>query len=158
MVSIFNSPSSIIHVLDSLWLLHRAVFLSNKPYLSTLNLSSSLTHFVCSTLFNAVLRAHPSLTSPISSLPNSIINFFLDASTHIYKRVCPSVGRSVGWSVRPVFFFTELHSKSIDNTIPSLMRTINTAQHTTTTTLLPLCYPGRIVVPTGTCFFKEPCL
>ena len=31
--------------------------------------------------------------------------FFLDASSHLYKRVCPSVGplvgRSVGWSVRP---------------------------------------------------------
>jgi len=31
---------------------------------------------------------------------------FLDASTHLYKRVCPSVRRSVGWSVgrSPVFF------------------------------------------------------
>ena len=26
---------------------------------------------------------------------------FLDASSHLYKRVCPSVGRSVGPSVRP---------------------------------------------------------
>ena len=26
---------------------------------------------------------------------------FLDASSHLYKRVCPSVGRSVGWSVGP---------------------------------------------------------
>ena len=26
---------------------------------------------------------------------------FLDASSHLYKRVCPSVGPSVRWSVRP---------------------------------------------------------
>ena len=29
---------------------------------------------------------------------------FLDASTHLYKRLCPSVGRSVGPSVRNAFF------------------------------------------------------
>ena len=27
---------------------------------------------------------------------------FLDASSHLYKRVCPSVGRSVGRSVVPL--------------------------------------------------------
>ena len=31
------------------------------------------------------------------------IIFFLDASSHLYKRVCPSVGRSVGPSVRNAF-------------------------------------------------------
>ena len=34
---------------------------------------------------------------------------FLDGSTHLYMRVCPSVGRSVrrsvGWMVRNLFFF-----------------------------------------------------
>ena len=30
---------------------------------------------------------------------------FLDASSHLYKRVCPSVGASVGPSVCPPFFF-----------------------------------------------------
>ena len=29
---------------------------------------------------------------------------FLDASTHLYKRVCPSVGRSVGPLVGDAFF------------------------------------------------------
>ena len=29
-----------------------------------------------------------------------ILDVFLDASTHLYKRVCPSVHRSVRWSVR----------------------------------------------------------
>jgi len=27
------------------------------------------------------------------------LTLFLDASSHLYNRVCPSVGRSVGWSV-----------------------------------------------------------
>ena len=38
--------------------------------------------------------------------------YFLDASTHLYKRLCLSIGRSVGCSVgwsdsRSVFFMTE---------------------------------------------------
>ena len=39
-------------------------------------------------------------------------NSFLDASSHLYKRLCPSVrpsvGRSVGWSVGPPFFFVHI--------------------------------------------------
>ena len=31
---------------------------------------------------------------------------FLDASSHLYKRVCPSVGPSVGWLFRNAFFFS----------------------------------------------------
>ena len=31
---------------------------------------------------------------------------FLDASSHLYKRVCPSVGPSIGRSVGNAFFFT----------------------------------------------------
>ena len=31
-------------------------------------------------------------------------NAFLDASTHLYMRVCPSVGPSVRGSIHPAFF------------------------------------------------------
>ena len=43
---------------------------------------------------------------------------FLDASTHLYKRVCPSVGQSVGWSVgRSVmcFFFIAENAQTMNN-------------------------------------------
>ena len=50
--------------------------------------------------------------------PQTVLNMFLflDASTHLYKRVCPSVGP---WSVRPsrVFFKSR---KSRGNDIESL--------------------------------------
>ena len=58
---------------------------------------------------------------------------FLDASTHLYKRVCPSVGLSVGPSVRNhIFFISESHSKSIDKTSPSLIGTIKTVHRRNT--------------------------
>ena len=37
------------------------------------------------------------------SLQASGNSIFLDASSHLYKRVCPSVGPSVRWSVRDAF-------------------------------------------------------
>ena len=42
---------------------------------------------------------------------------FLDATTHLYKRSCPSVRRSVGPSVRP----------SVRPYVPCYFRTMNTA-------------------------------
>ena len=48
---------------------------------------------------------------------------FLDASSHLYKRPCPSVGPSVGPSVRrSVRRSVTLSSKSMKN---GLLRTIN---------------------------------
>ena len=55
---------------------------------------------------------HPSLYEDVSVRPSvgwsdspSDGNLFLDASSHLYKRVCPSVRPSVGWSVGNAFFF-----------------------------------------------------
>ena len=54
----------------------------------------------------------------------------LDASTHLYKRVCPSIRRSVPQLVGNHFFFTSLlYKKSIDNMSQNLMETINTVHH-----------------------------
>ena len=65
--------------------------------------------------------------SPIQSLPHHSQSF-LDASSHLYKRVCPSVRPSVchsvhlsvGWSVRPCVRYassliTSIHLKSPTN-------------------------------------------
>ena len=42
---------------------------------------------------------------------------FLDASTHLYKRVCPSVDQCVRWSVRNTFFssMSRLCEKMVGN-------------------------------------------
>ena len=38
---------------------------------------------------------------------------FLDASSHLYKRLCTSVGRSVGWSVGNLLFYAQLVPRSV---------------------------------------------
>ena len=45
------------------------------------------------TMSRAVMEKMETVLTPRVSLP------FLDASSHLYKRVCPSVGPSVGWLV-----------------------------------------------------------
>ena len=62
--------------------------------------------------------------------------WFLDASTHLYNRVCPSVGPYVDWSVRPNIspsvtnYFSSMNLiKNHDITSPSLKGTIDTAHH-----------------------------
>ena len=67
---------------------------------------------------------------------------FLDASTHLYKRVCPSVGRSVG-----LFFISEFHCTSI-NASPSLMGTIKTVHlHTQPPSLASPSLPPLTPLP-----------
>ena len=45
-----------------------------------------------------IFHAATSIFLFVSALP---LWSFLDGSTHLYMRVCPSVGRSVGRSIRP---------------------------------------------------------
>ena len=55
-----------------------------------------------SSSFSPVLRLSISLGSPVLFYISYLIDFaFLDASTHLYKRLCSSVGLSVGPSVGP---------------------------------------------------------
>ena len=46
---------------------------------------------------------------------------FLDASTHLYKRVCPSVcpsvGPSVRWSDRNAFFFSKMRKRVFSTSV-----------------------------------------
>ena len=56
-----------------------------------------------STLVCLLIRKH-SFYTPFGLYPiilwHLLINFFLDATSHLYKRLCPSVRRSVGPPVR----------------------------------------------------------
>ena len=51
--------------------------------------------------FIRFLSEHPLSLSRVSFITLSSFCLFLDASSHLYKRVCPSVGPSVRPSVRP---------------------------------------------------------
>ena len=68
-----------------------------------------LSHIACLSLIFHVIPTHFFLKIRAKSSKSFLILFFcflltflfLDASSHLYKRVCPSVGRSIGPSVRP---------------------------------------------------------
>ena len=87
-------------------------------------------------------QAHPDLAEQpllrIAWLANHFFVFyihFLDASSHLYKRVCPSIRPSVGRSVRHPFF------SKVKNKRKWVGKVVNHAG-------------GRIVVPAGTCLYK----
>ena len=85
---------------------------------------------------------------------------YLEASTHLYKRVCPSVGRSVRRSVTSSLSSVNstrnrgiTHPQAWWESLPSY----HTASSSTTSAAIttpPPQQPGRIVVSTGTCFFQ----
>ena len=78
-----NVPHIIIKVLCDLW--------GKKMYYLPVRKSS----FLASSILN----------NPFPMLIKSQTTFsFLDASTHLYNRLCPSVGPSVGWSFGNHFF------------------------------------------------------
>ena len=59
--------------------------------------------------------------SCIWSLNGSFL-LFLDASTHLYKRACTSVGWSVGWSVTSYFLLVDIIKKRCGSLLACIFR------------------------------------
>ena len=60
-----------------------------------------------------------------SLVRKEISKYFLDASSHLYKRVCPSVGRFV----TSFLYISEYNQKSLYFTSPSIKGSTTTAHH-----------------------------
>ena len=61
------------------------------------SVSQMLIHFKMSSLWNSGIKLNDWFSDRLTGwLTDSLLFTFLDASSHLYNRLCPSVGRSVG--------------------------------------------------------------
>ena len=103
-------------------------------YVCYLRTMYKLQHIIRKLLSSRIQLSHCYASEHIEGVLESVVNcipwrwkmlwwtnlVFLDASSHLYKRVCPSVGRSVGWSVMLCDAFVKNARKSFISPILSL--------------------------------------